>query len=204
MPAFDAPGKSVSLASMRRLERRCIGNSRDRARRVCRGNFPEHALRHRRDPAWIDPARQRHFFYWISSLDSTVRNGVFTPAFMFGGAGAGPSPFWPAQHGGGRVLRDPGGPGRRFCNPDLRTLPASARRWRVASRGHCHLSGKTWPRRFFWRAHHRRRFSGSGSERLDGFLAARRAHCHRHFLRRSFYVHDFVSLRSRTADTAQS
>ena len=198
MSAPDAAGECISRTSARGLGGRAARSSGDWPLRLCRRNFIEHALRHRRDLARIDFARRHHLFLWLSSLDSASRNGVFASAFLFGGAGTRPFGFWTTEHGRRRVLRDSGRLGRRFRNSYLWALPASADRQRIASRCHRHLGCKTWTRRFFRRAHNRCRLSRACAERFDGLLTAWCADRHRHFLCRSLHVHDFVSLHSRT------
>src|SRR5260370_8213651 len=179
-------------------------SSRDRELSVCGGNFPQHAVRHRRNTGRFSFTRGQHFLCRFSPVAAVDRHGIFAPARMSGGTLIWFSHFWTTEHGECGVLRHPRRPRRCFRDPHFWPLSASADRWRITSSRYRPLGCKTWPCNFLWRAHHRGGISCADSEWIAGFLAARCADRDRHLLCRSFYVHDFVSVHSRTAASAAS
>ena len=160
MPAFDAARKRVSQNRSRRMGRQqAFANSRDRAFGVCIRNFAEHALRCRRDIAWLSRARGHDFFRWVSPMAAFGGHGVLPSSFMSGSAHRGPASFRATKHDQCRLLRHSRRTWCRFRDSHHRTLSPGARRRRTASASHCHVGGKTWTRGFLWCAHDSGRFS---------------------------------------------
>ena len=81
-------------------------NSRDRALGVCIRNFVEHALRCRRDIAWLSRACGHDFFRWVSPMAAFGGHGVLPSSLLPGGAYCGPASFRAAEHDQCRLLRD--------------------------------------------------------------------------------------------------
>src|SRR5437667_4451756 len=105
MPALDATRERVSQNRSRRVGRQqAFANSSDRAFGVCIRNFVEHALRCRRDIAWLSRARERDFFCWVSTMAAFGGHGILPSSLMSRGANCGTSSFRAAKHDQYRLL----------------------------------------------------------------------------------------------------
>src|SRR5436305_1420833 len=142
MPAIDAAGECVLRSTAGWLGRRSARRASDRPLSLRRGDFAEHALRHRRDACQLSLARWARVLCWFSPLDSAVRNGVRTFAFMPGRAGGWASDLWATEHAGGGLLCDPCWAWRRFRDPDFRPLSTGADRRRGLSAIDRHFGGE--------------------------------------------------------------
>src|SRR6266487_2278200 len=194
MPALDAPRERVSCDRRRRLERRSIANFHHWAAGFCVGDFLEHALRRRRDAAWLNPAGRRDLLCRVSPN-----------AFGAGGHGVLPSPLlldrtdgwaalvWTTQHGQRRLLCHSRRAGCRFRNSHARAVPPGACRRRTTSESYCHFRRKTWSSGVLWRAHDCSWIPRAGAEWRHEFFATWCAHCDWHFRRRPVHVLDFVA-----------
>src|SRR6266487_3518700 len=105
MPALDAARKRVSENRNRKMgQQQAFANSRDRALGVCIRDFVEHALRCRRDIAWLSRAREHDFFRWVSPMAAFGGHGVLPSSVMSGSAYCGPDSFRAAEHDQCRLL----------------------------------------------------------------------------------------------------
>ena len=106
-------------------------NSRDGALGVCVRNFIEHAIRCRRDIAWLSRARRHDFFRWVSTLAPSGGHGVLPSSLLSRSAYCGPASFRATEHDWQRgFLRDSVGLGVDFA---ILTIGAITRRAPMAN-----------------------------------------------------------------------
>src|SRR5947208_9789126 len=83
MPAIEATGERFSSDRRPGMDRPFIVNSRDRASRLCVGNFIEHALRRRGDVAWINRPGRCDFLCGFSAMAAPGGHGVLFSRLLF-------------------------------------------------------------------------------------------------------------------------
>src|SRR5207248_10541692 len=105
MPAIDATGERFSSDRRPGIDRQFIANSRDRASRLCVGNFIEHALRRRGDVAWINPPGRCDFLCGFSAMAAPGGHGVLSSRILFDCADVWAAVLRTTEYGQRRLLR---------------------------------------------------------------------------------------------------
>ena len=202
LPGVDEKSERLPRPGERGLGRRAARGSGDGALGLRRGNFAQHAPRHRRHAARLDPARRRRFLCRLSPLAAAARNGLFASPLLPRRARRRAAHFPRAQHGHDRDVRDPDRAGRGFRDPDFRPLPTGAKRRSRPRPGDRGSGREPWPRDFLWRPHDRGRLSRAAPRRLGRLHPAGRAHRDRHPRGRSFHDERFLPLHPGTFASA--